>query len=173
MKGARQGKTSPLLAAGRMTSTASPRFAHQRVNAAPACSSSRPPPARGHSPAQRSALAQALAVAPVVLTSVLSETEGSRPPPTPSSGHPGRHNVATEAAGGRAVSAEPTQPTDTQPRTFNEQMRRMTRLRPLGRSTAPAYAACDITSPASKLPPLFHTAKVTAAILRVALRKLM
>ena len=42
----------------------------------------------------------------------------------------------------------------------------MTRRRPLGRSTAPAYAACGITSPASKLPPLFHTAKVTAAILR-------
>ena len=44
-------------------------------------------------------------------------------------------------------------------------------LRLRGRSTASAYAACDITSPASKLVPLFHTAKVTAAMLRAIITR--
>ena len=42
----------------------------------------------------------------------------------------------------------------------------MTRQWGRDQSAAPAYAACFITSPASKPAPLFHTAKVTAAILR-------
>ncbi len=40
-----------------------------------------------------------------------------------------------------------------------------------GRLTRPARAACFITSPASKLPPLFQTARVTAAILRATVTR--
>ena len=46
----------------------------------------------------------------------------------------------------------------------------MTRPRLPGRSAAPAYAACFITSPASKLAPLSHTARVTAAAMSCATR---
>jgi hypothetical protein len=47
----------------------------------------------------------------------------------------------------------------------------MTRLRLLGQSAAPAYAACFSTSPTSKLSPAFHTARVTAAILRATVTR--
>ena len=58
---------------------------------------SRVPVSSESSPRWHSACSvQAFAVALDVLTSVLSETEGSRPPPTAFSGHTGRHNVATE-----------------------------------------------------------------------------
>jgi hypothetical protein len=64
--------------------------------------------------------------------------------PTAFSGHPGRHNVATET---RERTAQPTQPADTQPLIFNEQIRRTARMRLL-RPAAPIHAAFFITSPA-------------------------
>jgi hypothetical protein len=101
-----------------------------------------------------------------VLTSVLSETEGARPPPTAFSSHPGRHNVATETRWRPRPAERSLHNTDTQPRTFNEQIQRKARRPSLGQSTAPFHTACFITAPASKLAPLFHAAKVRAAILR-------
>ncbi len=121
-----------------------------------------PSPVQPHSPART----QALTVALNALTSVLSETEGPRPPPTAFSGHAGRHNVATETCGRHPQSLHNRQILSPEPSTSRHCLRQFSAGSDFSPVAQLAHAACPTTFPASKPDPAFHTAKVIAAILR-------
>ncbi len=108
MKGASQGKTSPMPAARRIPSAASLR---------PAVSSATPAPLP--SPTQRVALAALRSYSSTDGCTRCADqcSEGSRPPPTAFSGHPGRHNVATETRGRRPRSLHNRQILSPEPST--------------------------------------------------------
>src|SRR5688572_30132748 len=106
-----------------------------------------------------------MTVALDVLTSVLSETEGSRPSPTAFSGHPGRHNVATETRGRRPRSLHDRQILSPEPSTSRYDAGMLvtaaTPARPAG---ACSRRLPDHLTDVEALT-AFHTAKVVAAIL--------
>src|SRR5215213_10654907 len=102
-------------------------------------------------------------------TSVLSETEGPlRPSPTAFFGHPGRHSVAAEAGSRRGLHS----PKILAPNLHRtDSVLTASSLSALATRQQPAHAACPISLPASNASPLFHTAKVMAAILRATVTR--
>ncbi len=86
--------------------------------------------------------------------------------------------VAKATATGTSAACariQPTQPEDTQPRTFcKNRLLRATHDCSSATSVSrslPAHAACLINLSASNFSPFFHTAKVIAAILRATVKR--